>query len=122
MLITSRTPRMTYRIGMRRTLVSTEDKPLPWLGREAPTIEVAADFTGVYEILMWKEVREVKTANFTVTKVPRELHDWRGVGKEAVKPAAFNFEAFRFFHSCSSAHESLRRDLFLYARLPPFAL
>jgi hypothetical protein len=69
-------------MGIRSTLVSTGDKPPPWLGKEAPTIEVAADFTGVYEILMWEEVGETKTAQFAVTKVPLELHDWRGLGNE----------------------------------------
>jgi hypothetical protein len=78
MLITRRTPRITYKMGMRSALASTEGKLLPWLGREAPTIEVAADFTGVYRILMWKDVEETKTADLAVTKVPLELHVWRG--------------------------------------------
>ena len=53
MLITRSTPRITYRIGMRAGLSGLEDESLPRLGLEAPSIEVAAEFTGMYGILMW---------------------------------------------------------------------
>ena len=47
---------------MRAELGDTEeDDSLPWLSSEAPSIEVAADFTGIYRILMSEECPEVKT-------------------------------------------------------------
>src|SRR5271169_587781 len=52
MLITRSTPRITYKIGMRAGLGALEDGSLPWLGSEAPSIGVAAEFTGIYRILM----------------------------------------------------------------------
>jgi hypothetical protein len=54
MLITRSTPRITYKIGMRAGLGAVEGRSLPWFSSEAPSIEVAADFTGIYRILMWK--------------------------------------------------------------------
>src|SRR5258708_37382263 len=56
MLITSSTPRITYKIGMRAGLSAAADKSLPWPSSGAPSIEVAADFTGIYGILMWRGV------------------------------------------------------------------
>jgi hypothetical protein len=53
--MTSSTPRITYRIGMRAEFGAGVDESLPGLTREGPSIEVAADFTGIYRILMWKE-------------------------------------------------------------------
>jgi hypothetical protein len=53
MLITKSTPSITYKIGMRAGFGAVEDKSLPGLSAEAPSIEVAADFTGIYRILMW---------------------------------------------------------------------
>jgi hypothetical protein len=41
------TPRITYRIGTRAGLGAVEDKSVPWLVSETPSIEVAADFTGI---------------------------------------------------------------------------
>jgi hypothetical protein len=49
MLITNSTPRITYKMGTRAGLVAVEDKSLPGLVSEAPSIEVAADFTGIYK-------------------------------------------------------------------------
>jgi hypothetical protein len=47
---------------MRAELGETEeDDSLPWLSSEAPSIEVAANFTGIYRILMSEECPEVKT-------------------------------------------------------------
>jgi hypothetical protein len=51
-------------------LGAAEDKSLPRLGSEAPSIEVAANFTGIYRILMSKDSLEAKTVDFAVTKVP----------------------------------------------------
>jgi hypothetical protein len=72
MLITSRTPRITYKIGIRAGFGAAEDESLPWLTGEAPSIEVAADFTGIYRILMWPGALGAKTVGFAVTKVPVE--------------------------------------------------
>src|SRR5712691_7157768 len=58
MLITRSTPRITYKIGMRARVGAAADKSLPWLTWEAPSIEVAADFTGIYRILMCEAVRQ----------------------------------------------------------------
>src|SRR5258708_39124104 len=56
MLITSSTPRITYKIGMRAGLSAAADKSLLWPNWGAASIEVAADFTGIYGILMWRGV------------------------------------------------------------------
>jgi hypothetical protein len=63
-------------------LGALEDRSLPWLSAEAPSIEVAADFTGIYRILMSKDYPEVKTVRFAVTKVPLEAHAWCWFGKK----------------------------------------
>jgi hypothetical protein len=52
MLIIRRTPRITYKIGMRAGLGALEETSPPGARWEAPSIEVAADFTGIYRILM----------------------------------------------------------------------
>src|ERR1017187_2183968 len=82
MLITKSTPRITYRIGMRAGLGAVGGKLLPWLSSEAPWVEVAADFTGIYKILMWEGCSEAKTVAFAITKVPVKAPIWRGFGKE----------------------------------------
>jgi hypothetical protein len=56
MLITRSTLRITYKMGTRAGLVAVADKLPPWLSSEAPSIEVAADFTGIYRILVWQGV------------------------------------------------------------------
>ena len=43
---------MTYKMGTRAGLGAVKDKSLPWLGSKAPSIEVAADVTGIYRILI----------------------------------------------------------------------
>jgi hypothetical protein len=76
MLITRSTPKITYKIGMRNVGASDDDwdedeadsmedgstedddsidASLPMLGSEAPAVEVAADVTGIYRILMLEE-------------------------------------------------------------------
>ena len=82
MLMTRSTPRITYKIGTRAGLGAVEDKSLPWLGSEAPSIEVAADFTGIYRILMGESCWEGKTVSFAITKVPVEMTVWCGFGNE----------------------------------------
>src|SRR5579863_7027445 len=57
MLITRSTPRITYKIGTRARLGALEDRSPPWTRWEAPSVEVAAEFTGIYRILMWGRVR-----------------------------------------------------------------
>jgi hypothetical protein len=47
MLMIRRTPRITYKMGTRAGLGAVDDKSPPWLVSEAPSIEVAADFTGI---------------------------------------------------------------------------
>jgi hypothetical protein len=64
MLITSNTPRITYRMGMRAGLGVGVDESLPGLSSEAPSIEVAADFTGIYRILVGRERLEAKSVVF----------------------------------------------------------
>jgi hypothetical protein len=59
---------------MRAALSALEDGSLPWPSSEAPSIEVAANFTGIYRILMSPERVEVKTVRFAVTEVPLEVH------------------------------------------------
>src|ERR1700723_3305823 len=56
MLMTKSTPRITYKMGIRAGVGALEDESLPWLSLEAPSIEVAADFTCIYRSLMWKAV------------------------------------------------------------------
>lgn len=82
MLITSSTPRITYKIGMRSGGGAVEDRPLPGLRSGAPAVKVAAAFTGIYRILMWTERGEAKTVRFSVTKVPLEVTVWRGFGNK----------------------------------------
>ena len=74
------TPRITYKMGTRAVLGAVEDKSLPWLVAEAPSIEVAADFTGIYKSLMWIECLEEKTSSFVITKVPAKTGVWRWFG------------------------------------------
>jgi hypothetical protein len=50
MLITSSTPRITYRMGIRAGVGMVEYEPLPGVNLEAPSIEVAADFTCIYRV------------------------------------------------------------------------
>src|SRR5271166_970186 len=82
MLMTRSTPRITYKIGTRAGLGAVKDKSLPWLGSKAPSIEVAANFTGIYRILMGKRSSEGKTASYAITKVPAEMAVWRWFGNE----------------------------------------
>ena len=80
MLMIRSTPRITYKMGTRAVLGAVEDKALPWLVSEAPSVEVAADFTGIYRSLMWIECLEGKTTSFNITKVPAETSVWHGFG------------------------------------------
>jgi len=89
MLITRSTPRITYKIGMRARLGTEEDWPLPWLGLEAPSIEVAADFTGIYRILMSSECFEAKTLTRVITKVPAKDAVGGRFGKETQRMGTF---------------------------------
>src|ERR1039458_94197 len=82
MLMIRSTPRITYKIGTRAGLGAMEDKSLLWLVSGAPSIELAADFTGIYRILMGKECPEGKTVSFAITKVPVKTGVWRGFGNE----------------------------------------
>jgi hypothetical protein len=66
---------------MRAGLSAAEDESLPGFDSEAPSIEVAADFTGIYKILMWQGRLEAKTAGFAITKVPAKTRLQRGIGK-----------------------------------------
>ncbi len=89
----SSTPRITYKIGTRAGLGAVKDKSLPWLGSKAPSIEVAANFTGVYRILMGKGRSEAKTMSRAITKVLAGMTVWHGFGKQMRwNPAA----GFRF--------------------------
>jgi hypothetical protein len=87
-------------MGTRAGLGAAEDKSFPWLGSEAPSIEVAADFTGIYRILMGESCWEGKTASFAITKVPAEMAVWCGFGnatRELRAPiAALRLERFAF--------------------------
>src|ERR1039458_6052949 len=56
MLMIRSTPRITYKMGTRAGLGAMEDKSLSRLVSGAPSIEVAADFTGIYRILMGQGV------------------------------------------------------------------
>jgi hypothetical protein len=100
MLMTRSTPRITYKIGTRAGLGAVEDKSLPWLGSEAPSIEVAADFTGIYRILMGEHCVEGKTVSPAITKVPAEMAVWCGFGNEShglpAAVAALCLERFAF--------------------------
>src|SRR5580704_523103 len=65
---------------MRAGLGALEDKSPPWLGSGAPSIEVAADFTGIYRSLMGLGGGEVKTVSFVITKVLRKANLWLSFG------------------------------------------
>jgi hypothetical protein len=91
MLMTKSTPRITYKIGTRAGLGAVEDKSLPWLSSEAPSIEVAADFTGIYRILVWQGGSEGKTVSFAITKVPVTMGVWRGFGHETHRRPAVGY-------------------------------
>src|SRR5271155_250504 len=80
MLMIRSTPRITYRMGTRAALGAVDDKSVPWLVSEAPSIEVATEFTGIYRSLMWMECVEGKTASFLITKVPAKTPVWLGFG------------------------------------------
>src|SRR5579863_4185485 len=82
MLIIRSTPRITYKMGTRAVLGAVEDKSLPWLVSGAPSFEVAAEFTGIYRILMGKECWERKTVSFAITKVPVKTGVRHGFGNE----------------------------------------
>src|SRR5579863_5419023 len=49
---------------MRAELDAREDKPLPGLSSGAPSVEVAADFTGIYRILMGASPIEAENREF----------------------------------------------------------
>ena len=57
MLITSSTPRITYKMGTRAGFGAVGGGPLPGLVSGAPSIEVAAEFTGI-------------SRNFNVAEMP----------------------------------------------------
>ena len=73
-------------MGIRAGFGAAEDESLPWLAGEAPSIEVAADFTGIYRILMWPGALGAKTVGFAVTKVPVEQHFGFEFGKKRRLP------------------------------------
>ena len=80
---------MTYKIGTRAGLGAVKDKSLPWLDSEAPSIEVAAGFTCIYRILMWKLGRKPKTVSFCrYQSVSRKRHlarVWQGNALQILK-------------------------------------
>jgi hypothetical protein len=80
--MTRSTPRITYKMGTRAGLGAVKDKSLPWLGSKAPSGEVAAEFTGVYRILMGTRRSEGKTVSFAITKVPARTGVRRGFGNK----------------------------------------
>src|SRR5580700_10180233 len=114
---------------MRAGLGALEGRSLPWLIAEAPSIEVAADFTGIYRILMSKDCAEVKTVRFAVTKVPLEVHVRCWFGKKTFGKKTFGTKTrqilpawrcitpleFRFCCCGSSSHELLRGEPCLHA-------
>jgi hypothetical protein len=70
-------------MGMRAGLGAVEDKSLLWLRWEAPSVEVAADFTGIYKILMWKESLKEKTGELSryqsTSREARLVRVWREI-------------------------------------------
>ena len=67
--MTSSTPRITYRIGMRAGFGALADKSLPSLIADAED-EVAAAFKGILKILMGNVAGLAKSWSIPVTKVP----------------------------------------------------
>src|SRR5579863_4405289 len=108
MLMTRSTPRMTYRIGMRARFGAAGDKSFPGLSWEAPSVEVAADFTGIYRILMWRESEEAETVRFAITKVPTRMPRPAQVSKKIRlgKPRALGSEGFALAAAC---HQLINR-------------
>jgi len=84
-LITRSTPRITYRMGTRARFGDEEDESLPGRTSEAPSIEVAADFTGIYRILMSRDGIREKTVSSAITKVPAEMTVPHGFGKKRLR-------------------------------------
>ena len=111
MLMTRSTPRITYKIGMRVGLGAEEDCSPPRFGWEAPSIEVAADFTGIYRILMWKECWAEKTVSFAITKVPADTHVWSGFGTKTHQLLRPGAEALHFgcFALAAARHQLRNR-------------
>jgi hypothetical protein len=66
-------------MGMRAGLGALGE-PLPGVIPEAPSIEVAAEFTGIYRILMWGELVDRKNREVAITKVPIGTTVWCGFG------------------------------------------
>jgi hypothetical protein len=81
-LITNSTPRITYKMGTRAGLKALAGKSLPRLVSGGPSIEVAADFTGLYRILMGQGVRRGEKRRFAITKVPARVGLQHGFGNE----------------------------------------
>src|ERR1700693_571818 len=117
MLMTRSTPRITYKIGTRAALGAVADKSAPWLGSEAPSVEVAADFTSIYRSLMGESCWVGKTVSFAITKVPAEMGVWRGFGNEThglrLPIADLRLERFAF---AAAGHQFIDR----FARSFPF--
>jgi hypothetical protein len=97
---------------MRAGLGALEGRSLPWLIAEAPSIEVAADFTGIYRILMSKDCAEVKTVRFAVTKVPLEVHVRCWFGKKTFGKKTFGTKT-RQISSSTTMHYAPRVSLLL---------
>ena len=74
-------------MGTRAGFGAVADRLLPALNSGAPSIEVAADFTGIYRILMWVGVLEGENCGIAITKVPLRVRVQRGFGKETHRTA-----------------------------------
>lgn|ERR1700688_5039170 len=108
MLITRSTPRITYRIGMRARLGAAGDKSLPGLSWEAPSVEVAADFTGIYRILMWWESEEAETVRFAITKVLARCPSGTGLLRRYVSGSRVALASERFALA-AACHQLINR-------------
>src|SRR5579863_203886 len=106
MLMTRRTPRITYRIGMRARVGVLEDELLPACRSEAPSIEVAAEFTSIYRILMWigwLAGKNHATPHYeSVSKNPRLTRIWQ----ENEMACSSRFKCFHSFPGGSSIQKS----------------
>jgi len=72
-------------MGTRARFGDEEDESLPGRTSEAPSIEVAADFTGIYRILMSRDGIREKTVSSAITKVPAEMTVPHGFGKKRLR-------------------------------------
>src|SRR2546423_2447499 len=75
MLITSSTPRITYRMGMRAGLDSLDDKVLPSLVADA--VDEVAAFTGTSQSLIGKGKQAVDKAQLRALRKYSHAHDRR---------------------------------------------